>query len=375
MPRLVQSQKDYWIRAKAKNVNSSNFEVLKVSERGANNKTFVVIGTKTKADIKRIGEMVIITRPEDPFQTKYPFFTADSFIRAADTVWQKVTLRDQIMQDDVDLLDEVSRGLLADWQKFRAIDSTLASSALKSKFARLLNARTKRRIEVGKKIRSYYQFLDSLGRPNPLISSTVFASTVRKLKNQQEFDTKVQTSIENWRLLASSLSRTIPEDTRQLFLLLDRPEGYLIKAQWDKFLRRLWIKPTIYACLYADSVRADEGLSDQSIGKIKSAFLAELSLIDLSSALSMVRDNPKDWDKQTEKLLRSSLANPKIGKCYDKLYGKLNDLAFELAHNMSQKDYAEGKKIIVKIKNKIRNRYCDDDDESPWSWLRALATP
>lgn len=373
MPRLVQSQKDYWIRVKAKNVDSSNFEVLKVNERGANNKAFVVVGTKTKADIKRIGEMVIITRPEDPFQTKYPFYTTDTFIRGASTIWQKVALRDQTMQDDIDLLDEVSRDLLADWQKFQEVDSTLASSALKSQFARLLNARTKRRIEAGEKLRAYYQFRDSLGRPNPLISSTVFSATVRKLKSQQEFDKKVQASIENWGLLANSLSRTIPEDIRQLFLLLDRPT-ILIKTQWDKFLRRLWIKPTIYACLYADSIRADEGFSDQSISKIRSAFLTELSLIDLSSALSMVRDNPKDWDKQTEKLLRSSLANPKIGKCYDKLYGRLNDLALDLAHSMSQKDYAEGKKIIVKIKDKIRNRYCDDD-ESPWSWLRALATP
>jgi len=360
--------------SRAKNVSSSEFRVLKINERGANNKAFVVVGTKSKADLKRIGEIVIVTRPEDPMQAKYPFFTADSFIRAADAIWQNVQLREMIMQDDLDFLDRTSRQMLLNWSEFQTASSALAMYFIKQKFARLLNARTARRIEVGKQLKTYSQFRDSRGRPNPLITSTIFGAAGRKLKKQQEFDSRVRASIENWGKLANSLSQSIERDIHQLFWLLTYHSNQSIARNWPKFLRRLWIKPTIYACLFADKLKNEEGLNEQTSKMIISAFLIELSLMDLSAALSVIRDHPKQFDQKSYQLLEFTTSKPGIGECYDNLHSSISSLLADIASSYAGGDFISGKKKIVKAKRLIRYRYSDSDD-SPWSYLRALATP
>jgi hypothetical protein len=346
---------------------------MSIDEPGSNSKAFVVTEPELEENRNLIGEVAIIVRPENTKQTKTLFYTADSLVRSYQPVSHNMHWRNTFIQDDIDFLGKTSKRLLADWREFKSTEIELVSFFLKLKSIRLLNARTVKRQAAGSKLQAVSEFRDSLGRPNPLIASTVLSAAARRLVNQYHFDTRSLRSVENWGVLGESLARSIQEDTEQLFHLLNRSTS-LVSSQLPKFLRKLWIKPTIYAAMFTRWEITNSGLSEGSKSRIRAAYIAEMALVDLSSALSEIRNHPDRINSNTAKLLDFTIADIDIHDCYAQLFGDIKRLLPQISHDYADNKLSSGKKHIAKVKSLIRDRFVEDED-SPWSFQNALATP
>lgn len=235
----------------------------------------VITRVKHTDDIGRIGEIIDIVSQfgQEPLHIPHTY-TIDTWRRSVVLRRTNMDVRRQLLDNDQALL-ELERDLLGDWDKLDEAQLSLVSSLLKVSHARLQRATGQLRNYAADQIAAASSLKDSLGRYNPSVMRTRHTAAIRRLVWQEGRDERsIEANVKRG-FLAEMVGLVTEEEIERLFVLLDEDgseEG--VVAQLDTLV----IKPYYFAAVFAHTVMAEEGLTDDTRAKIKAAFLKEAAV-------------------------------------------------------------------------------------------------
>ncbi|MFI5240771.1 MAG: hypothetical protein ACHQUB_03645 [Candidatus Saccharimonadia bacterium] len=246
---------------------------------------------------------------------------------------------------------------LANWTGLNDLSKSLIRAQVEIMATRLLRARTSRRSHASVRLEAYWDLLDSLGRPNPLIVRGQFEKAARDLADQLSIDVGSLFAILSRISMAASLWIEVATELEILYESLRREESAEMIDDITRELEGLQIKPFSFATSHALwLIQSPQTQLGTLFENIRSGFDAELMLINVEEIFATIKHYPQQLERIDISEFSSSLPLLQLNQPYTILASALVEYFETMRREFSVGRFEVVSAVAQKAQYTIRNR-------------------
>lgn len=329
---------------------------LIATDETTNAKYFQVIGAYRAGNIRLLGEIIAVARPQNVKKTTFPFWTVPSLYRAGDLGLQNVLLHKAILDTDVRVLEDLVP-LLAHQGKAIRDDPVRLNYTCKLLDILLSNyerAETVHRLAALDRFQSAVGITDVLDRYNPSATAAKARKAKDELQQQQEFDLNTLGSMSNRKLISIELADRYAARLERIRNLFASGDKQRIGKLADALISQLVLKPANFVRLYYENRKEQ---SDFDSSEMVDVCNLELQLWEIDDARSMLDKNPHLRTAENVQLLQMAIESlAEVGGAYSTFVQKLTEDATALEDAVVRGDQTEFNRANQRMRNHYRYR-------------------